>query len=199
MSSRGGVNWRPIEEAPKDGTVVDLWVVSRTGSVQDLQSCKFYTGATVRLIDGGRSGGRACDLAWVAEDWRPQTGLAMAKGLRVGLAVSGVEPTHFVLINEPVKGESGTNSELQWHRGWDPGTWRLVRTDGTDVRADVEPGDKGQWHCRICWPRDDRGQWRTQLFSITTTVHDAKRAAEAALGLGPCADAPAPPSTPGGD
>lgn len=86
--------WQRIETAPKDGTVVDLWIVGSDDTVD------FYA-PTARKIPGRPlRHGRATNFLWMKKginqpNWYPQGGLP-------GYPLSpDVTPTHWMPLPEP--------------------------------------------------------------------------------------------------
>ena len=64
--------WRPIDSAPRDGTIVDLWIVGG-------DMVKFYCNV-LRQNAPGQYEGRACDFRWIQHKpnppgWHPVHGL----------------------------------------------------------------------------------------------------------------------------
>lgn len=86
LAERGAqvMEWRPISEAPMDGTIIDVWL----GNADD-DDLEFF------CIRGTR---RAPGWAWIYGKWRPTlNGLQMP---------AFIQPTHFVLPPAPPKGEN---------------------------------------------------------------------------------------------
>jgi hypothetical protein len=73
--------WQPIESAPKDGTVVDVWL----GDADD-EDVEFYCTPGTR---------RSCGWAWKLDKFRPVAGLHVL--------VVTVRPTHWMPLPEPPK------------------------------------------------------------------------------------------------
>lgn len=71
--------WQPIETAPRNGTIIDVWL-----GTADLDDVAFYCGPS-----GSR---RAADWVWVGGKFRPAMGLQMPVS---------VEPTHWMPLPEP--------------------------------------------------------------------------------------------------
>lgn len=71
--------WRPIEEAPKDGTPIDVWL----GRPEDDGAIDFY------CVDGSR---RSCAWSWHRGKFRPIGGL---------VTLVFVQPTHFRPLPPP--------------------------------------------------------------------------------------------------
>ena len=72
---RAEAEWRPIESAPRDGTVVDLWIVGYDDTVN------FYTLTTTKAPGRRARHGRAPNFIWAQKpgnpaNWFPVGGLA---------------------------------------------------------------------------------------------------------------------------
>lgn len=86
--------WRPIAEAPKDGTPVDLWV----SGDDDADSIDFYTNRLSRYNPKTRKReGRVTDMVW--ETRGPNKGWYFVGGLP-GMAMT-VAATHYRLRPAP--------------------------------------------------------------------------------------------------
>jgi hypothetical protein len=73
--------WQPIESAPFDGTIIDVWL----GDADD-DEVSFYCTPGTR---------RSCGWRWHQWKFRPVTGL--------GVPVVTVRPTHWMPLPEPPK------------------------------------------------------------------------------------------------
>jgi hypothetical protein len=74
--------WQPIETAPKDGTVIDVWLGDASASDR-----QFYCTGETR---------RAPGWAWVVDKWRP----VLAEGRVLS---TFVQPTHWMPLPAPPK------------------------------------------------------------------------------------------------
>lgn len=68
------VSWQPIETAPKDGTIIDLWIVGHDDTVD------FYAPQAKKVARKPLRYGRAADYRWAhkppnAPNWYPVSGL----------------------------------------------------------------------------------------------------------------------------
>ena len=87
------MEWQPIETAPKDGTPVDLWVVSQPDGC-DADSISFYcNGLDFFNRKTRRREGRVTDMRY--EKRGPNEGWYKVGGLPGGMAMV-IEPTHFM-------------------------------------------------------------------------------------------------------
>ena len=81
--------WRPIAEAPRDETVIDVWLQ------ESLNDIRFYCTAKPLFIREGVYGGRAAGWYWKDDKFRPYL-------WRLSVPVS-VVPTHWRLPPPPPK------------------------------------------------------------------------------------------------
>ena len=86
--------WQSIETAPKDGSVIDLWIEGANKA-----SVRFYAPNTIPGKRDGNFYGRACDFRWESRppnraNWYPIGGL--------GYPLSpDVTPTHWMPLPLP--------------------------------------------------------------------------------------------------
>ena len=88
-------DWQPIETAPRDGTVVDLWIVGDDSMVD------FYAPTATKVRGQPRRHGRAPNMQWGhrppnAPNWY------LVGGLGYPLS-SAVAPTHWMHLPAPPK------------------------------------------------------------------------------------------------
>jgi hypothetical protein len=76
--------WQPIETAPKDGTLIDVWLGD--GSAEDVE---FYCAS--------RRSRRSTNWHWREGKFRPFVGL--------GMPIVTVRPTHWMALPAPPEGE----------------------------------------------------------------------------------------------
>lgn len=93
------LDWRPIESAPKDGTLVDLWIVGSTDDVD------FYAADACEIKGKPLRHGRATGMRWQHRppnpaNWYPMDGL--------GYPLSpNVMATHYRPLPAPPREKSG--------------------------------------------------------------------------------------------
>jgi len=86
--------WKPIDSAPKDGTLIDLWIVGANDTVD------FYSDNAKKVKGKPLRHGRACGFRWWqnppnAPNWYPVQGL---KGYPLS---PEVRATHYMLPPAP--------------------------------------------------------------------------------------------------
>jgi hypothetical protein len=80
--------WQPIETAPKDGTVIDVWL---RGSLDDIE---FYCqGPPMRVLGADQYQGRSAGWMWLNDKFRPYM-----RGLHMP---TFIQPTHWQSMPEP--------------------------------------------------------------------------------------------------
>jgi hypothetical protein len=83
--------WRPISDAPKDGTIFDVWIVGK-----NRLNIEFYCQQTIKTENGLWSG-RSVDWYWKNDKFRPYVGVLTL--------VVFEQPTHFMM--SPLPPEEG--------------------------------------------------------------------------------------------
>lgn len=73
--------WRGMDSAPKDGTVVDLWCAGHPSDIDFYCPISTPAGGALRQ-------GRVTNVRWEDDDWRPVHGLSRFHSLTV-------TPTHW--------------------------------------------------------------------------------------------------------
>lgn len=102
-------DWQPFGSAPKDGTVIDLWVITRP----ELEGTR-YRGGLGRQVLRRRTGKRVCGIFWEAANLSAATYLAMGEPVYEGRWREVSEPhvwgfkipgiaTHWMLVPAPPK------------------------------------------------------------------------------------------------
>ena len=85
-------DWQPIETAPKDGTVIDLWIVGSDDNVD------FYSSTARKVRNKPFRVGRATCFRWEQRGGNPPAWYPIA-GLGYPLSPE-VDPTHWMPIPE---------------------------------------------------------------------------------------------------
>jgi hypothetical protein len=95
---RAEAEWRPIESAPRDGTVVDLWIVGYDDTVN------FYTLTTTKAPGGRARHGRAPNFIWAQKPGNRANWFPVAVGGLAGYPLSPeVTATHWRPLPSPPK------------------------------------------------------------------------------------------------
>lgn len=81
--------WQPIESAPKDGTIIDVWLE------ESLSDIKFYCSSRPVHLKDAQYGGRSAGWLWKNGKFRPYL-----VGLNMPVFVI---PTHWMPLPEPPK------------------------------------------------------------------------------------------------
>jgi hypothetical protein len=79
--------WQPIETAPRDGTIIDVWLQ------ESLSDIRFYCSSEPKYLSDDKYGGRSAGWFWKDGKFRPYL-----PGLNMPVFVM---PTHWMKLPEP--------------------------------------------------------------------------------------------------
>ena len=85
--SERDAGWQSIDSAPRDGTVVDVWLI---GSLSDIE---FYCSSPPQKVGRGKYCGRSAGWMWLVDKWRP-----FLSGLNMP---TFIQPTHWRPLPSP--------------------------------------------------------------------------------------------------